>query len=99
MRIDRVLPSLLLVVGAALSSACVAGLVVRVPPPAVRIEVRGAAPSPDHVWIAGHWAWEGRWVWVSGRWAVPPRGHGRWEPGRWERRRRGWVWIEGRWRW
>jgi len=95
---NRIVVTALLLGGLVASSACVTGFAVEVPPPGVRIEVRGFAPSPAHVWIDGHWAWEGRWVWVAGRWVVPPAGRRSWVPGRWERHHRGWVWVEGRWR-
>jgi WXXGXW repeat (2 copies) len=94
----RLVGSIVLCGGLVFASACVAGFVVRVPPPAMRIEVRGVAPAPAYVWVDGHWAWEGSWVWISGRWARPPAGRRAWERGRWEHRRRGWIWIEGRWR-
>jgi len=32
---------------------------VRVAPPPVRVEVQPERPSPDHVWLAGHWARRG----------------------------------------
>ena len=40
-------------------------------PPPRRAEVRPPAPSPDAVWVAGHWEWMGRkagYQWVPGRW-------------------------------
>src|SRR6478672_7023287 len=49
------------------------GVRVRVAPPAARVEVRVAAPSPRHVWIPGYWEWQGgRHVWIVGRWELPP---------------------------
>ncbi|HTI53742.1 MAG TPA: YXWGXW repeat-containing protein, partial [Verrucomicrobiae bacterium] len=42
------------------------------PPPPVRVEIAPVAPTPAHVWIAGHWGWHhDHYVWVPGRWAVP----------------------------
>src|SRR6185369_3995170 len=42
---------------------------LRIAPPAPRVEVRVARPSPRHVWINGYWGWEGgRHVWFPGRW-------------------------------
>jgi hypothetical protein len=44
--------------------------VVPVPPPP-RYEVIRVAPSREHVWVAGHWAWRPerhRHVWVPGGW-------------------------------
>ena len=38
-----------------------------------RVEVQVARPSPNHIWIAGHWAWRGgAHVWIPGHWAMPP---------------------------
>jgi hypothetical protein len=31
-------------------------------------------PSPRHVWVSGHWVWQGAlagYVWVPGRWVLP----------------------------
>jgi len=49
---------LILVSGAVLAatmSACAVRMVVPGPPPAARVEVRGVAPGPAHVWVAGFW--------------------------------------------
>jgi hypothetical protein len=66
-------------------------------PPAPQPEsVAVAKPSPQHVWIAGHWAWRGRWLWMGGHWAVGAPG-AVWIPGYWHRGPKGrWTWI--RWR-
>jgi len=59
-----------------------------------------AQPSPDHVWIRGHYRWDGvanNYVWVPGRWQVHPAGYHRWVPGHWYARRGGWYWAEGHW--
>jgi hypothetical protein len=54
------------------------------PPPPLRLETRPPAPSGQHVWVAGYWAWRGgRQVWIPGYWSLPPRP--------------GYVWIEPRW--
>ncbi|MFI5312209.1 MAG: hypothetical protein ACHQQ3_13295, partial [Gemmatimonadales bacterium] len=65
-------------------------------PPVERVEVISVAPSPAHVWIAGHWLWrEPEFVWVGGRWDTPAPGFRRWVPGKWDHDRHGWFWIEG----
>lgn len=70
-----------------------------VPPPPLRAEVYGYAPGPGFVWVQGYWRWGGgRYVWAPGYWAHPPRRHGYWVPGRWERNHRGYYWRDGRWR-
>jgi YXWGXW repeat-containing protein len=84
------------------SSAAQAGarVYVRVGPPAPLAEVRVAAPSPHHVWIAGYHRWDGAaYVWVPGRWDLPPAHHTAWVAGHWvHHASNGWYWNEGHWR-
>src|SRR5258708_39915275 len=47
-------------------------VVVHDAPPPERVEVITVAPSPEHVWIRGYWAWRGGWVWMPGHWERPP---------------------------
>jgi len=77
------------------------GKVVLAPtrPPAPRVEVRGAAPSPGHLWVGGHWSWSGgRYTWKSGHWAVRPGAGAVWAPGKWVAKGSGWKWVPGHWR-
>ncbi|KAA0253527.1 MAG: hypothetical protein EDX89_14040 [Acidobacteria bacterium] len=75
-----------------------ARVTVRVAPPAARVEVRGVAPSPRHVWVGGYWSWSGSaHVWVAGKWSLPPRGRARWVEGHWKHVPAGWVWVPGHW--
>lgn len=68
-------------------------------PPPVRYEVAPPPPSPEHVWVAGHWSWDGRaHLWIPGRYLLRPRPRAHWETGRWVRHERGWHWVEGHWR-
>jgi hypothetical protein len=68
-------------------------------PPAAQVETIGVAPSPDHVWMPGHWTRDGnRWVWMSGRWEVRPNPASIYVPGHWEKRGDGYIWREGYWR-
>lgn len=87
------------------SSACVVRAHAAVPvdaevivqePPAPQAEVITVAPSPNHVWIKGHWGWHGRWVWENGYWETIRVGHV-WVEGHWTRHRHGWVWVPGHW--
>jgi YXWGXW repeat-containing protein len=72
---------------------------VNVPPPPIRVEVRGNPPGPDHVWIGGYHRWSGtEYVWVPGRWAARPHVHAKWVAGHWSKHARGWYWVEGHWR-
>jgi hypothetical protein len=74
------------------------GVVVTADPPAPQVEVVGAAPGPEFVWMPGCWEWHGGWVWIGGRWMIGPHPHAAWVPGRWARHRHGYVWIRGYWR-
>lgn len=50
-------------------------LVVTQPPPAPRIEEPSPAPSAEHVWRDGFWAWNGdgaTYGWTPGEWVLPP---------------------------
>lgn len=75
---------------------------VTVAPPAPRVEVQTARPSPQHTWIGGHWAWRGgAHVWIGGHWALPPQPGYIWEPARWigPLPNGGYKFVEGHWRW
>jgi hypothetical protein len=72
-------------------------MVQSVPPPE-RVEVMAVAPSPNHLWIRGHWAWQGGgWAWMPGHWEVRQVGH-EWVPGHWQHHGNGSYWVEGHWR-
>lgn len=71
---------------------------VETAPPAEQVEVVPARPAGEHVWIKGHWQWEGRWVWIGGRWEAHRGAGWRWEEGHWVRNARGHYWVEGHWR-
>ena len=58
--------------------------VVAIAPPAPRVEVVTAAPSPNHFWIPGYWGYQ------------PGYGH-RWYGGRWEAQRPGYAWNQPGW--
>ncbi len=94
--------SLLLLTAALLFSVAdsSAQLVVRLRPnrPGARVVVRGARPSPRHVWVDEEWTPGSRtYVYHKGYWAKPPRPGAVWVAGRWEHRPRGYVWIAGHW--
>ena len=79
------------------SLGCSGEVVVRTAPPPEREEVVAVAPSPQHFWVRGHWAWNGGgYNWVPGHWEIR-RPTAVWQPGRWRESGGGWVWVEGRW--
>jgi hypothetical protein len=71
---------------------------VQIAPPARRVEVVPARPTPRHVWVPGYWAWNGRHhVWVAGHYALERPGYA-WREPRWEDRGRGhWHFHRGGW--
>jgi hypothetical protein len=74
---------------------------VRSGPPVEVVETAPVQPSPDHVWIRGHYRWDGvanAYAWVPGHWQVHPAGYTRWVPGHWYARNGAWYWVEGHWR-
>ena len=99
MRRGAALIGLIIVIGGigVLLFGC-APAVVTIRPPEPRVEVYGAPPYPDAVWIPGYWQHRrGAWGWVPGYWARPPRHGAVWIDGHWEPRGRGWTWIPGHW--
>lgn len=68
-------------------------------PPALRVEVRPARPSRQHVWITGNWVWHNRqYEWIGGHWEIPPRGHRHWIAATYERRGNAYIYVQGRWK-
>ncbi len=79
-------------------SGAMAQEVAKEPPPSPVVENPGRAPSPNAVWISGHWEWRGgRYVWAPGHWETAPPGQV-YVPGRYKRVGNGWVYEPGRWR-
>jgi hypothetical protein len=73
-------------------------IVVNQAPPPPRPDTVAPQPSPEHVWIAGYWAWrDNQQQWVPGHWEIPPRPGATWIPARWEQRGSEYVFIEGYW--
>jgi hypothetical protein len=82
--------------GAAAPSVGAADIIVRVAPPAPRVE---AVPAPrrGYVWVPGYWDWRGhRYAWTPGHWERERRGYVYYSP-RWVQRGNGWVMERGRW--
>ena len=77
-------------------------MVTQAPPAAPQAVYSAAAsprPTPDHVWVEGHWTIrDGRYAWIDGRWELPPRSDARWMAPRWERASDGsYIFYEGYW--
>jgi len=71
-------------------------LVVRVPPPPLRVEVV-PPPRPGYVWTPGHWGWrDNRHVWVAGTWVAARPGYVYAQP-RWVERNGQWHYTRGGW--
>lgn len=63
---------------------------VMVAPPEPLMEVVGAPPDDQYVWINGYWWWNGaQYVWMRGHWAPRPAAGYIWV-------RSGWTWLDGR---
>src|ERR1700733_7551120 len=74
-----------------------AEVVVQSAPPPEKMEVVPVAPSTDHVWIRGHWHWDGvQWVWRGGQYELRRVGY-RWVPARYEQRGPAFYYIPGHW--
>jgi len=69
------------------------------PPPAPIVEPPAPPPpTPDDVWIAGSYRWDGhRYEWRRGHFERRPRAQARYVEGHWAPRARGHVWVDGRW--
>ncbi len=66
-------------------------------PPAVRAEVQGVAPGPNHFWRAGYYGWNGHvHTWYPGRWYPRRVGYEYYGP-RWVRYGARWGYHPGHW--
>jgi len=73
-------------------------MVVRSAPPPEAAEVVAVSPGPDHVFIRGHWEWNGsRYVWKHGRYLRRPSDRAVWVEGHWQSSELGWFWQAGHW--
>lgn len=75
-----------------------AGVEVSTMPPPDRVEYVPVAPGPGHVWVRGHWGWDGhRHYWVRGRYLRRPASHYVWRPAGWVHVRGRYRYVPGRW--
>ena len=68
--------------------------------PTAPVIVKTEAPSPNHVWVADEWSWQGdRYKHVPPHWEVPQPQHRYWVPGYWKlKERQGHYWVPGHWK-
>ncbi len=101
----RIRPALFVFMGALLGAPAAANaqapvevIRVQVAPPAPQVEVIPVAPSAQHVWISGHWRWDGaRYVWNGGHWDLRRDGYV-WSPAHWVQEPSGsWIFRSGQW--
>ena len=72
-------------------------VVVKAKPPVERVEVIPVAPSPAHVWIKGHWHWNGvEWIWNPGKYVVAKAGL-KWYPPQYVERGGAFYFVAGHW--
>jgi len=67
------------------------------PPAEERTEVIPIAPSAEHLWVKGHWYWNGdRYAWRQGRYEARRMGY-RWVPAHYETRGGYVYYVDGHW--
>jgi len=67
------------------------------PPPPLRYEAVGLAPTPGYFWVGGAWFWQGgRYAWHPGYWQAPRPGY-RWVPHEWHAEGNAWHSTPGHW--
>jgi hypothetical protein len=66
------------------------------PPPPQETIV--AQPSPEQVWVGGHWdRTPDKWNWIPGSWIQPPFSNAYWQPGYWQHQDGTFVWEDAHW--
>lgn len=79
-------------------SEATAQIVVKVRPAQPKVVVaRPKKTRSGHIWIAGHWRYNGnRYVWQKATWVKARTGHN-WIAGTWETCNGGYRWVAGYW--
>ena len=73
-----------------------AEVIVKVAPPALKVEVKTAAPGAGFIWAPGFWERANQqWVWVPGGWVKTHPQHRHYVSARWVKTPRGYVFREG----
>jgi hypothetical protein len=74
-------------------------IIVKLAPPAFRVEAIPARPSAGHVWVSGYWRWDNNaYAWAPGVWMAPPEPAAVWVAPRYEARSGVHVMITGYWK-
>lgn len=67
-------------------------------PPVHTVDPVLARPSPDYIWVPGHWTWrDSQYEWMTGHWEIPPSTNSIWIQPRWEPESGGYRFYEGYW--
>lgn len=70
---------------------------VAAPPPEPLPEAKSGPTSPEMIWVAGYWHWNGvRYVWIPGHWESP-RPDQSWEPPAYSFSGGRWTYRPGQW--
>jgi len=73
-------------------------MIVMAAPPVAQADVVVAQPSPDYLWVPGHWTWrDSRYEWMAGHWEIPPHANAVWVGPRWDPEGGGYRFYEGYW--
>jgi hypothetical protein len=68
-------------------------------PPPARADSQSAAPSAEHVWVRGCWAWTtSGYTWTAGAWVLRPSANAAWVAPHWDMRGRHHIFVGGYWR-
>lgn len=103
MRIARFICSLLLAVGLLTipiqsRAQVVAGVSVRIGPPALPVYEQPVCPGSGFLWVPGYWAYgPDGYFWVPGTWVEPPEVGLLWTPGYWAWENDAYFWHDGYW--
>ena len=91
------LPRILLILTLAFCFSCGGVHYIRKAPPTPIKEQVGERPSPDRVWVYGHWEHrKENYVWMPGEWILTRPGY-RWVPAYWYQNTQGWRFHPGHW--
>src|ERR1700719_410627 len=92
-----ILPTLILLLSPALSTAQVE-VSVNIAPPELPVYEQPPIPGDGYIWTPGYWAWsEDDYYWVPGTWVLVPQPGFLWTPGYWGFVGAAYIWHAGYW--